>query len=149
MISPHVPLTAVQIQDLLVERWNSGDLDGIYELWDEHFVVRPDPNFPEQVCFGREAARQFWESQREIMGASQIVVEQKHDLGDRCLVRVYQPVHSRSGVESGYSWSWIITCRAGKAILAEFFIDHAQALEALGFDTDEAVATRRRAAEEL
>jgi hypothetical protein len=68
----------------------------------------------------------------------QLLVERWNagDLGDRSLARNHQPVHSRSGIESEFAWSLILTCRNAKVILAEFFIDHAKALEALGLDAD-------------
>jgi ketosteroid isomerase-like protein len=131
---PSMAMTARQIQELLVERWNTGELDRVFDLFDQDIVVRLDPEHPDRVCFGTEAAKRFWESQREIMGPGHLEIEQLHEMGDRCLTRIYQPVLSRSGVRTGYSWSQIITCRNGKVVLSEFFIDHALALEALGLE---------------
>ena len=80
-------------------------MDGIYDLWDDDIVVRPDPEFPEGVCFGREAAQRFWESYREAMGLGHLEIQEEHNLGSVCLSRIHQPVQSRGGVESAFEWS--------------------------------------------
>ena len=118
----------------LIDKWNEGEMEAIYAVWDPDIVIRPDPDFPEGTCFGREAAQRFWESNREMMGGGRLIIEEEHDLGDRCLVRIRQPVHSRSGYEGAYSWSVIVTTRAQKVIMVEFFIDHDKALAALALD---------------
>ena len=97
--------------------------------------MRLDPQHPDRVCFGKEAAKRFWEGQRETMGPGHLVIEEQHDLGDRSLARIRQPVHSRSGVDSEFAWTLITTCRNDKVILFEFFIDPAQALSALGLES--------------
>jgi ketosteroid isomerase-like protein len=127
-----MPADALQLSRASTERWNDGDMDGIYDLWDDDIVVRPDPEFPEGVCFGREAAQRFWESYREAMGLGHLEIQEEHNLGSVCLSRIYQPVQSRGGVESTFEWSFIVTAREGKIIMVEFFIDHARALAALG-----------------
>ena len=112
-----MPETAVEMSRRLVELWNAGDLESVYALWDPDIVVRPDPDFPEGACFGPKEARRFWEDQRDSMGLTHLVVEEEHDLSvDRCLMRIYQPVQSRHGLEGGYSWSMIVTVREARAL---------------------------------
>src|SRR5437763_654951 len=123
---------ALALSRRMMERWNADDFEAVYSTWDPYLVVRPDPEYPEGPCFGVQSARRFWESQRESMGLGQLEAEEEHDLGDRCLVRVMQPVHSRSGFESAYAWSMIVTAREGKVIMVEFFIDANQGRAAVG-----------------
>jgi ketosteroid isomerase-like protein len=129
-----MPADALQLSRASVERWNDGDMAGIYDLWADDIVVRPDPEFPEGVCFGRDAAQHFYESYREGMGLGHLAIQEEHNLGSVCLSRINHPVHSRSGIESAFAWSLIVTAREGKMIMIEFFIDHARALVALGLE---------------
>jgi ketosteroid isomerase-like protein len=120
----------------MVERWNSGDFEAIWATFDPDIVIRPDPDWPEGVCLGTEAAQRFWLSQREAMGLGRLSIEAEHDLGAACVVRINQPVHSRSGFESAYSWSLVVTVRDGRAVMAEFFIDAERARRVLGLTVD-------------
>ena len=108
---------------------------GFYDLFADDIVVRPDPEFPEGVCFGREAAQHFTERYFEAMGLGHLEIQEEHDLGSVCLSRINQQVHSPSGIESAFAWSLIVTAREGKMIMIEFFIDHARALAALGLES--------------
>lgn len=129
-----MPADALQLSRAAVERWNDGDMPSIYDLWADNIVVRPDPEFPDDVCFGREAAQRFYESYREALGLGRLEIQEEHDLGSVCLSRINQPVHSPSGIESAFAWSLIVTAREGKMIMIEFFIDHTRALAALGLE---------------
>jgi ketosteroid isomerase-like protein len=101
--------------------------------------VRPDPYFPDAgVLFGREAARRFWEDQREFMGHGHLEIVEQHDLGDRCLIRVHQHVDApASGVRSSYDWSFLTTVRAGRTVMIEFFLDRDRGLAAAGLSGGE------------
>jgi len=116
----------------MLEGWNAGNSALIFETFDQDIVVRPNPTWPEGTFFGKESAERFWHGVREALGGSKVVVEEEHDLGDRALWRVHQPVHSASGVEGGYSWSFLLTARSGRVILVEFFIDDAGIRAELG-----------------
>jgi hypothetical protein len=57
------------------------------------------------------------------------------DLGDRVLVRACWHIRGpHSGVEGEQLVSAIATFREGRVILEEFFIEHEQALKAVGLD---------------
>ncbi len=122
---------------LMVEHWNDGEYERIFGCFDPAIVVRPDPNYPEGPLFGSEAAREFWESFREMMGGGKLIIETDQGLGDRAYQRIHQAVHSPTGVESGWAWSWITTWRNGRLVLAEFFIDDAVARAAIGLAPDQ------------
>ncbi len=107
----------------MIEGWNDGRLEAVFATFDENIVVRTDPSWPERVWFGRDPAKRFWHSVREAMGPTRVSVEEEHDLGDRALWRIRQPVSSASGVQSTFSWSLLLAARAGRVIMVEFFID--------------------------
>lgn len=111
-----------------------GDWDAVAVNLDPHILLRMDARWPEQRVYGREAALAFyrglWES-----GGSDISIEDMVDLGDRLLYRICWHIHGlRSGVE-GEQWTSVIsTFRDGRVILEEFFLDHEQALKAVGLE---------------
>jgi ketosteroid isomerase-like protein len=113
----------------------TGDWDALQAFYDPHVVVRTDPRWPERVFYGREAAlawyQGLWES-----GGGDIRYEEILDLGDRALARARWVFHGQlSGVEGEQHTSVIYTFRDGRIILEEFFIEHGQALKALGLES--------------
>jgi ketosteroid isomerase-like protein len=108
------------------------DWDAVAVNIDPDVLLRMDARWPEQRVHGRDAALAFyrglWES-----GGSDVRIEEITDLGDRVLVRFcwhMRGVHS--GVE-GEQWTSVIsTFREGRVILEEFFIEHEEALKAVG-----------------
>src|SRR5438067_609451 len=109
-----------------------GDLDALAATIDPHILVRTDARWPAQRIYGREAALalywELWES-----GGTDYRIEEVTDLGDRVLARWCWHVHGlHSGVEGERRGSVIWTFREGRIILEEFFLEHEQALEALG-----------------
>jgi hypothetical protein len=68
------------------------------------------------------------------MGRGEMIVEEEHDFGARAFWRIHQAVRSPSGINSGYSWSFLLTVRVDKVILAEFYIDDAPLRDDLDLD---------------
>lgn len=132
----HCPVVgdAGELARRAVERWNAHDLEPVYADWEPEIVVRPDPYFPDSgVLHGKDAARRFWEDQRDALGYGHLEILETHDLGDRCLLRVRQHVEApASGVRGAYDWSFVTTARAGKVVRIEFFIDRDHGLAAVG-----------------
>ena len=106
---------------------------------DPHVLVRADPRWPEQRFYGREAVIAFWRGVWESWGPD-VRVEGVVDLGDRLLVRWRFIVRGQhSGVEGEQRISGIQTYREGRVILIEYFLEHEQALDAVGMrDRDDA-----------
>jgi hypothetical protein len=99
---------------------------------DPHILLRMDARWPEQRVYGREAALAFyrglWES-----GGSDIRIEEVTDLGDRGLARLCWHMRGVHSAVEGEQWTSVIcTFREGRVILEEFFIEHDEALEAIG-----------------
>jgi hypothetical protein len=82
--------------------------------------------------FGRQAVISWYQANA---GESDIEEEEITDLGDRLLMRQRWSLHGRySGVELDRHLTTITTFRAGRVILIEYFLDHADALKAVGLE---------------
>jgi len=127
----------------MTDGWNNDRLETVFATFDQDIVVRTDRNWPERILFGRESAEGFWRGVREALGEVPVAIEEEHDLGDRALWRIRQSVSSPSGVQSAYSWSFMVTAREGKAIMIEFFIDDAALVAELGIETNRAERNNR------
>jgi ketosteroid isomerase-like protein len=124
----------VEIVRKLNEAVRRGDWDAVGDIYDPHICVRTDRNWPEQRMYGREDAVNFIRNSLDVMGGDLSQTEIV-DLGDRALVHVHWKTHARySAIDEELQFSEIITFRDGRVILAEFFLDHADALEALGLE---------------
>jgi ketosteroid isomerase-like protein len=111
-----------------------GDGDTVAAALDPDILVRTDPRWPEQRIYGREAVIAWYQEVTE-PGGTDISIEETMDLGDRVLVRLCWRVRGlRSGVEGEQRMSVIFTFREGRVILEEFFLEHEQALKALGLE---------------
>jgi ketosteroid isomerase-like protein len=133
-----VAVSALQLGQEMIAGWNEDRLETVFATFDQDIVVRTDPSWPERIWFGRASAERFWHDVRDAMGPDPFEVEEEHDLGDRALWRLRQRVSSPSGVQSAYSWSFLITSRCGRVIMVEFFIDDAALLAELGISASRA-----------
>jgi len=109
-----------------------GDLDPLAATIDPHILIRTDARWPEQRIYGREAALAWYGGFLELWGTD-YRIEEVTDLGDRVLARWCWHIHGlHSGVEGEQRGSVICTFREGRIILEEFFLDHDEALKAVG-----------------
>jgi ketosteroid isomerase-like protein len=61
------------------------------------------------------------------------VIEDLIDVGDSVIVRVRAPMtDEQSGLKGDMEFSQVLTFRKGEVVLAEYFWDHREALEAAG-----------------
>ena len=115
------------------EAWNRGDMDAFRELQDPEVVVRPLPNWPEPGPFvGREAVMRFYRGMRDAWDADRI--EESSDYacaGDRVVVKYAYDVVGH-GPDTQIEITAFYSIRNSKVRSAEFFWDHAEALEAAG-----------------
>ena len=99
---------------------------------DPHVLLRLDPRWPEQRIYGRAAAVDFFRSASEALGPDSSI-EEIIDLGDRLLIRVRWTTRGqRSGIEEDLAWSEVVTYRDGYTVFVEYFLDHRDALKAVG-----------------
>jgi ketosteroid isomerase-like protein len=114
------------------EAFARGDWKAFAAGMDADVLIRTDPLWPEQRVYGRDAAVAFYRGIWESV-TSDIRLEDIVDLGDRVLTRACMTVHgSQSGVDGELRYSTLRTIRDGRIILEEFFIEHHDALRAVG-----------------
>ena len=108
-----------------LEYWNRGDMDAFVDLWDDDVVLRAAEGWPERDFRGKDAVRTFYEGFAETVGRDSVIGS------DSVLL---QPVMcaAHSGLQGDMRFSQVTTFRDGKVVLAEFFWDHQEALEAAG-----------------
>ena len=123
----------VEIVRRYVETWNAGNMEGVRELYDPQAVMVVARDWPEPGPFvGRDAvmeqlnqARAAFESDWAEFVSDLVVV------GDRVIVRMDWHGVGR-GPQSDMEWTNVFTIRDGRIIKAEYFWDHAEAIEAVG-----------------
>jgi ketosteroid isomerase-like protein len=123
----------VRIMRAVFEAWNAGDMDGVRELCDPDIIMRNPEGWPEPGPFvGREAVIRQLEQVREIWDTDTLEpISDFIEAADRAAVR-YAWRGAGRGPESNMELTAVYTVRNGKVLFAEFFWDHAEALETLG-----------------
>jgi hypothetical protein len=117
-----------------VEAFRRGDWDAVAAGWDTHALARTDPTWPERFIYGREAVTDWQRGAWESLGPD-LRIEETVDLGDRLLVRFcWHTRGQHSRIERDLRWSSVNTYRDGLIVLAEYFLDHEQALKVLGLE---------------
>jgi ketosteroid isomerase-like protein len=127
----------VEIARTVNDAFTRGDWDAVAAYLDADVLVRADPSLPEQRLYGREAVVAWYRSAWESMG-SDLCVEEIFDLGDRALIRKCWFIRGQhSGAQGEMRYSELNIYREGRVILSEIFLEHEQALEAVGLDLAE------------
>jgi ketosteroid isomerase-like protein len=122
----------VEAQGRFGDAFRRGDWDAVAAMIDPHIAVRTDSRWQEQRFYGRESWLAFLRGSCEARGPENRV-EEVVDLGDRVLTRSCWNIRGHhSGLAGEFRYSSIITYREGRSVFIEFFIEHEQALEALG-----------------
>jgi ketosteroid isomerase-like protein len=116
----------------LIRRWNSGDVDGVLELYAEDAVTHTGPHWPEQESIhGREAIRRSIEEWRSVW---EVVVAELADLeehGDKVLATGSWSIRGgASGVGGEMPIFIVFTLRGGKIAVLEWFANRDTALAA-------------------
>jgi hypothetical protein len=124
----------VEVYYMSQNAFRDADWDALAEILDPDVLVRTDPSWPEQRFYGRETVIAFWRGVRESWGPDtrdgEIV-----DLGDPVLGRTRYIVHGQhSGAGGEQSVSTIWTFCEGQIMLVEYFLNHADAVKAVGLE---------------
>src|SRR5436190_22624366 len=130
----------VEIVRAMFEAYSAGDMDAFRELHDPDVIGRMPEGWPEPGFVGREAVMRGLEQLRETWDATSVrPVSDFIDAGDRVVVRL--AYHGEGhGPEMNFEMTQVITVRNGKILYREYFLDHAEALEALGVSKQDAHA---------
>jgi ketosteroid isomerase-like protein len=123
----------VEVVRAFFEAWNARDSDAVRETLDPDVIVQTVGDWPEPGPYvGREAVMRFYEQLREPWDVD--TLEATGDFlhaADRVVVRyVWRGVGH--GPSSNMEATVVYSVRKGKVRGAEFFWDHADALEAAG-----------------
>ena len=123
----------VEIVRNYVKVWNAGDMEGVRELYDRDAVMEVAPDWPEPGPFvGRDAVmRQLNQARAAFDRDSAEFLSDLVAVGDRVVVRMAWHGFGR-GPQSDMEWTNVFTIRDGRFIKAQYFWDHAEALEAAG-----------------
>jgi ketosteroid isomerase-like protein len=124
--------------------WSAGDMEAVSEYYDPDAIPRPPPGWPEPGPFvGRDAVvRQLGEI-RGTWNADEITVGDVAAAGDRVAFQFRFRGVGRGPVAQ-MDATFVVTLRNGKIHYAEYFWDHAEALEALGLSSSPEGAPRNR-----
>ena len=112
--------------------WNTGGMGALGEMQDPDVIVRSPKGWPEPGPFvGREAVMRQYEQLRETWDADALELISVVDASSQVVVRfVWRGVGQ--GPEADLALTGVYTVRRGKIFYVEFFLDHAEALEAAG-----------------
>jgi ketosteroid isomerase-like protein len=123
----------VEVVRATFEAWNAGDMDAIREQYDSDVIARAPEGWPEPGPFvGREALMRQWEQMREIWDADALELTSDFiHAADRVAVRMIWR-GAGYGPDVNMELTGVYTVRNGKIRTAEFFWDHAEALETVG-----------------
>jgi ketosteroid isomerase-like protein len=123
----------VEVVRTYLKVWNVGDMEGVRELYDPDAVMEAAPDWPESGPFvGRDAVMQQLNQARAAFDSDS--AELLSDLiaaGDRVIMRMVWHGFGR-GPQSDMEWTLVFTIRDGRILKAQYFWDHAEALEAAG-----------------
>jgi ketosteroid isomerase-like protein len=124
----------VEIVRAGLQAWSARDTEALHEIYAEDVVTWPPEGWPEAGPFiGRDTVVGQWEQMRDTWDSDEVQMEASYiDAADRVAVRmVWRGRGDGAGAEMGEA-TGVFTIRNGKVRVAEFFWDHAEALEAAG-----------------
>jgi ketosteroid isomerase-like protein len=122
----------------LTDMWNSGEVDGVFDLYTEDAEIRTGPHWPEVTVYrGRDEIRRTsaeWASMWEDL---QIELHSMEEFGDRMVATgAWRMRGAASGIDGEMPIFILFTFREGKIAVLEWFEDRdtavAAAVEARG-----------------
>ena len=124
---------------LALEAYNRRDLDAVAVSFHPDLEYYPYREFVEaglaEPCYhGTSGYRTYIEGTYEVWGADvRLEPTELIDLGDRTVVLADMPMRAQaSGVPLGETYACVSTLKDGRVIRQRDFLDHAEALEAVG-----------------
>jgi ketosteroid isomerase-like protein len=122
-----------------MEAFNRRDIDAAMSLAHPGFEYLPPPEFVEagffEPCYrGSAGFRRYVSTWSEVLGAElRVEPVELIDMGDRIVMLAHLPMRAQaSGVPLTGTIATVSTMTHGKAIRVQTYLDHAQALEAVG-----------------
>jgi ketosteroid isomerase-like protein len=124
----------VEIVRAGLEAWTARNMEALRETYAEDVVTWPPEGWPEAGPFmGRDTVVGQWEQMRDTWDSDEVEMRASYiDAADRVAVRmVWRGRDDGASTDMGEA-TGVFTIRNGKVRVAEFFWDHAEALEAVG-----------------
>ena len=126
---------AVQVRRAY-EAWNEfGPAAVIDRFWAEDGVYREGPGWPNAGVFrGRDAARERMQSLVDLAGPIRVEIDDLIELDDGRIVACVRNVAQTAGSETPYTQSFAVVhrLRDGLIVEADYYLDRAAALDAVG-----------------
>jgi ketosteroid isomerase-like protein len=118
----------------LAERWNAGDIDGIFDLYHEDVVVMTGEHWPDgggSLLEGKGAFRESTHEWLSIWQSVHVETDAVEAYGDRVLAHGNWVTKGRvSGVEGLMPIHIVFTVRDGRIARVEWYPDHERAVAA-------------------
>jgi ketosteroid isomerase-like protein len=130
-----MPDEAMDVTRSWFDTWNRSDLDTFIDLYAVDAEVTPPPSWIEAGTLkGQPAIRRFFEGLKESWsGHDEAVLGELFRAGDTVVSRMDWQVRGRaSGIETHIEVTNINTIVNGKIMRQRHYLDHAEALTALG-----------------
>ena len=118
----------------VIEAWNRGDMERVYELYDPDAIVRTPPEALEVgPFFGRDAVMDWMRQLRDTVDGTDFfeLTSDFRAIADRVVVRVAWKGEGY-GPAMSMEMTLLYMVREGRVLELEYFSDHAEALEAVG-----------------
>jgi ketosteroid isomerase-like protein len=131
----------VEVVKAAFEAWNAGDMDAFRELLATDVISRSPEGWPEPGPYvGREAVMREFEQVREAWDDDPAEpISDFIDAADRVVVTFIWR-GAGHGPAANLELTGVYTIRKGRIFGIEYFWDHAEALETLGFSEQDAPA---------
>jgi ketosteroid isomerase-like protein len=117
--------------------WNRGDLDAFIELYAVDAEMTPPPTWVETGTLkGQSAIRRFFEGLKEAWeGEDTAILRELVATGDDVVSRMDWQVRGRaSGIDTHLAITNVNTIERGKIVRQRHYLDHAEALKAVGLE---------------
>jgi ketosteroid isomerase-like protein len=117
------------------ETWNRGDLDAFFDLYAADAQMTPPGSWVETgTIAGQPGIRRFFEGLKEAWeGRDVAILHELFSTGDRVVSRMEWQVQGRaSGIATHLGITNVTTIENGKIVRQEHYLDHGEALKAVG-----------------
>jgi ketosteroid isomerase-like protein len=125
-------MTNAELIHELTAKWNSGDVDGVFEFYTEDAEIRTGPHWPEQATYrGLEAITATSKEWASLWDRLQIEVDELVEYGDKLVaVGAWRMRGTASGIAGQMPIFIVFTIRDGKIAVLEWFADRDTAVAA-------------------
>jgi ketosteroid isomerase-like protein len=122
----------VEVIRQMAERLNSGDVEGMLDLYHDDIFHQPSPDWPDtEPSQGKAAFREITEDWLNVWQSIEIETDKMEAYGDRVLaVGSWRTTGRVSGLEGTMPIHIVYTVRDGKIARLEWFSDHDAAVAA-------------------